>query len=304
MKISQISDIHGDLEKLVAYKNHITKSKPDVVVCTGDLIGPTLTPGEAQQMQYAHGWLRTKFQADVPLKVLLQYLEQEDGVPDGAKEAIKDYRDLELKSDKNAREQCDKILGIFSQFPQPLLTIPGNWDPKNQYFEWFEEFDIHKKTREIGGVEFTGYGGADVIPISLPPTRAVEYSEEELYNLFTQQIPEIAVTHVPPKGILDRTLEKKYQGSWAGLAYIRNPDESSDLYLCGHVHEVTEAKRPVGLRTLVVNPGNLGEYGDTPEKGRFAEIDYNGPAEPTRVRFYRINDNGEVSELNTARGVG
>ena len=191
MKISHISDIHGDLEKLALYKDWAQKTKPDVVVCTGDLTGPCLEPEDIEKMQIAHGQLRSNYPANVPFNLLLQFLEQKEDIPEGAKTDIKKYYEIELKFDKNSREQCNEILGIFTEFPQPVLIVPGNWDSRKKYFEYFDKFDIHKKTKEVEGVEFTGYGSSDVFPVELPPTRIIEFSEDELYNLFTSQMPEI-----------------------------------------------------------------------------------------------------------------
>ena len=127
-----------------------------------------------------------------------------------------------------------------------------------------------------------------------------EVSTEEItrrINHLANEIPEIAVTHAPPALILDNTPDGTHIGSWENFAYIRNPDESSDLLLCGHAHEDGGAKKPERLKTLVVNAGNLGEFKESPTKGCFVEIDYKGP-EDISVTPYRIGDDNEVHKLN------
>lgn len=296
MKGLHISDIHGDLEALDAVRKFSQERKDlEVVVCSGDLIGTPLSDTSSKKMREKFGFILNSIETNgpVPIEKIFELIGQDPNAPQELKEAVKVYKEAEGSFDIYAKRSYEEIASLFSQFPQTILTIPGNWDSK-QYFKYMKKFDIHKKTVEINDVEFGGYGGADVIPIFLPPTRIVPYDEDELFNFLTENSPEIAVTHMPPRGILDRN-GKGNIGSWANLAYIRNPEDSSNLMLCGHCHESVGATKPENLTTLVINPGNFGTCVNAPAKRCFFEIDYrNGRG--TSVKPYKV-ENGEVREI-------
>lgn len=296
MKILHLSDVHGDLEALTAVKDYALESKPDVTVISGDLLGQCLSVGEAKEMQAMVGNIAGKVQVNgrsissvSELKQAIEILlERKDG-------DAQIYRKIERVFDREAEKQYSDIKGVLDKFPETVLTIPGNWD-STQYFEHFGDFDIHKETREVGDVEFSGYGEGNSTPILLPPTKVIGYSEEELFALLAKEMPEVAVTHNPPKFLRDKNSDGDHVGSWAGLAYVRNPDRSSDLLLCGHVHEDAGVMKPDGLETFVVNAGNLGRFRDSPVRGCFVEIDYD-KEERTSIEPYRVLDNGEVFKI-------
>ncbi len=309
MKILHISDIHGDLNALNTVRKFCEERKDlEVLVCSGDLLGQCLAEKQAKVMRYSFNLIIDNVTADgrkmqnvTEFKEVLEKIKASYNTPEGIntpesiKKAIEDYTGSEQEFNKNAEAQYRALANVFSQFPQTIFTIPGNWDSK-AYFDYFGKYNIHEVPREIDGIEFIGYGSGLDIPTTLPPTKKIPYSDIEMYNTLVDQVPEVAVTHVPPIGILDKGESRKHYGSWANFAYIRNPDESSDLLLCGHVHGAAGAIRPNGLRTLVVNAGNLGEYPDSPSKGSFVEIDYKN-AENISAKPYVIAEDGSVCEI-------
>jgi Icc-related predicted phosphoesterase len=303
MKILHISDIHGDLNALNTVRKFCEERKDlEVLVCSGDLLGQCLTEKQANVMGYSFNLITDnvtidgrKIQNIIDFKEVLDRIKTSCNTPEGIKKAIEDYTGSEQEFNRNAEAQYGALASVFSQFPQTIFAIPGNWDSK-AYFDYFGKYNIHEVPRQINGIEFIGYGGDSAVPTTLPPTKRIPYSDIEMYNTLVKQVPEVAVTHVPPIGILDKGEGRKHYGSWANFAYIRNPDESSDLLLCGHVHGAAGAVRPNGLRTLVVNAGSLGEYPDSPSKGSFVEIDYKN-AENISAKPYMIAEDGSVCEI-------
>jgi len=301
MKILHFSDVHGDLNALKAVVEFAKKRNDlEAVVCSGDLLGQCLTNEQAEQMQHARSFIFNNVRSDKPISLtdVLDFIKRST-FPDSIKRAANDYSGIEQEFNKNAEAQYKNLSNIFSEFPQTVFTIPGNWDSKH-YFDYFGRFNVHEFPREINGIEFTGYGGDSFIPVFLPQTKAVFHSDEGLYKTLVEQVPEIAVTHTPPKGVLDKGANGESYGSWANLAYIRNPDESSDLLLCGHVHESEGCARPEGLRTLVVNAGNVGKFVNSPKYGTFVEVDYKN-ADSISVSPYRVLENGEICDLKAKK---
>ncbi|MEM4230493.1 MAG: metallophosphoesterase [Candidatus Pacearchaeota archaeon] len=294
MKLLHISDIHGDLDSLNTVADFARKRNDlEVIVCTGDLLGQCLPEEKVRLMLQAHNdILKRVYINERPIQNVFEFKEVLSFLLQRGDKAAEVYRAIEQEFEKNAEIQYSTIREVLAKFPQKVLTIPGNWDSQ-QYFYHFEEFDIHKKIREVGEVEFGGYGVDLATPTFLPLTKIIPYSEDELYNFLVENIPEVAVTHTPPRGILDQTLQGN-KGSWAVLAYLRNPEESSNLFLCGHCHESFGVIKPKGLRTLVINSGNLGKYKDCSHQRSFIEINYENGKEIS-ILPYEIRPDGTIN---------
>ncbi len=296
MKIGHISDLHYNIPSLRTIKDWAEESDLEVIVCSGDFLGPCLPFEKAKEMQGALDYIRSNVYADISVSLtkVLEILRKKQTPDKKLNSVVQVYSEAERKFDERAEEQYLTIKEFLSQFPQTVLTVPGNWD-STKYFDILGEYDIHKKTREIDDVEFSGYGASLGTPIVLPPTRIIRYSEDELFDFFTKEMPEIAVTHVPPRKVFDKDSDGDHVGSFANLAYLRNPEQAPNILLCGHCHEGKGAGVPDGLNTYVVNPGNLGSYDNSPEKGVLLEIDYNN-GKNIKVKPYGVGNEG-VNEL-------
>lgn len=155
----------------------------------------------------------------------------------------------------------DAIRELFkhtSKFSIPILSVPGNCDPKETP-EVLEELGVslHKKCVKIGEITFIGLGGSNVTPFNTP----LEYTEteiqEELNSLSSLTENDfILVTHVPPFGTQADLLPN---GTHVGSKSVKKFIEKMQplLNLCGHVHEARSVSQ-VG-RTIIVNPGPLSQ---------------------------------------------
>ncbi len=172
------------------------------------------------------------------------------------------YEGLILIGDITQLGPLDAIRELFehvSKFGIPILSVPGNCDPKETP-EILEELGInlHKKCVKIGKLPFVGLGGSNVTPFNTP----LEYTEaeilEELDSLvkLTEDNNFILVTHVPPFGTQADLLPN---GTHVGSKSVRKFIEKHQplLNLCGHVHEARSVSQ-LG-RTIVVNPGPLSQ---------------------------------------------
>lgn len=272
MKLLHLSDIHGDLVALSTIKNYALKRHDlEVIVFSGDGLGECLNRSQIEIKQAAYSFIESRVQTSEPLSFenVLYHLLTSEEAPADIKKAAKDYVKVVREFDKNAEKQYSELVDIFKRFPQQVLTVPGNWDSP-VYFKFFEEFDIHNKSKEINKIKFAGYGGDNWIPVCVPETRTIGLSERELHDFLIQEDPDVAVTHVPPKSLQD---EGGNMGNWANLCYIRT--ESPILSLCGHAHESRGIGKERHQETIVINPGNLGHYDGALNKGTFYEIELN-----------------------------
>lgn len=272
MKLLHITDIHGDLEALNSAKNYAQKRNDlELILCSGDYIGECLNKRDVEKMQAAVNFIRSNIRINepVPFAYVLQHILKEEA-PEGLKKAANDYIEIVKEFDENAEEQYRKVIDVFKQFPQQVLTVPGNWDSPH-YFKFFEEYDIHGKSKEIAGIKFAGYGSANMLPVFLPYVRFIDFSEEELYDFLTEEDSDVVVSHIAPFGLQDKGSERDHDGSWAYLDYIGR--ESPILCLVGHSHEARGISKDKDVNTFVINPGNLGHYEGSPNSGTFYEIE-------------------------------
>ena len=123
-----------------------------------------------------------------------------------------------------------------------------------------------------------GYGGADAFPpyiyILDQLGEIVHFDHQELYVQLTREKPDVVITHNPPKKLCDDMFNRDNVGTPAITQYI--VDHGPKLVLSGHIHEagpngnnphnvkgISGYKNPhTGKTTIVVNPGNVGRYGE------------------------------------------
>lgn len=291
MKILHISDLEGDVDALKSVVEFARKSDDlEVVVCSGDLAGKCLPDQDVARMNSYFQYIveNSGIQGPVAVNDLIRDLKRMN-LPGTLGDAVEGYTELEREFDQDSERHYEEIGGFLGKFPQTVLTVPGNWDSK-KYFECLGRFDIHTKTREVGDVDFGGFGTANSLVNCVPLTRAIGFSEKEMYEFLESECPEIAVTHMPPIGIKDRTYDGRHVGSKALRKYLSEDPQKSNLVLCGHVHEDAGSIQ-LPNETIVINPGNLGGR-ESRTKGCFAVIDY----QPERIEVfpYRVRNGGEV----------
>ncbi len=137
----------------------------------------------------------------------------------------------------------------------PVLVVHGNMDSINLKQE-IEKFDnaifLHEKVYGIGGINFVGAGGGN------PMVKEVYSAVDGRWIPIRDAEIDVLVTHVPPKGVMDRMALGFHIGSkWVKEIVEENKPR---LVLCGHVHE-DPGYATLG-KTVVVNCsiGRKGKY--------------------------------------------
>lgn len=290
MRILQFSDNHSDHkaeEAFVAYAN--SRKDIDMVVCTGDILGPCLNGPQASRMHssletIANGYGQINSMNDV--KKAIEFAKKSsNGILNSA---VTEYLELEAKFDKKAEEHYKKFNDTMSKLKTPWVTIPGNWDSEKGYLAALKEKDLHNKYGKLGDETFLGYGGANMHPKFNPLTRTMPYDEKGLAETLEKVKPTIIFSHMSPT---EKNGKYNDLSSEALGKYIEK--HNPKLVLCGHSHHAKSCK--VG-KTTVVNPGNLGAYFNHGSSGTFAEIELDG--DKVTVTHYQIGENGSVKKYD------
>jgi len=168
------------------------------------------------------------------------------------------------------RSEAADILACIEQYSNRILAVHGNWD-RLEVKEYLEEkgISLHGKGRMFNGIGFFGIGGSSPTPIRTPTV----YSEEEIghalrmgYEQVREASQVVLVSHVPPRGVRDRSFIGLRGGSHSVKAFLEKNKVS--FCLCGHIHEAFGIEPFQG--TLVANSGSF-------KKGRYLSIEI-GPA--------------------------
>ncbi len=167
------------------------------------------------------------------------------------------------------RNSAERIINSLGKYNRNILAVHGNWDRRDVLDLLIErDYSIHSDGRTINGVGFFGAGGSNKTPMDTP----TEYDDDKLYEFLEKGYDKIrdadtriCISHVPPKGIKDRTFLGLHAGSSAVRRFLENHDVN--LCLCGHIHEAYGIKTIDGL--IVANSGTF-------RKGRYVQVKING----------------------------
>ncbi len=339
MRIAYATDLHGDLstlETLCQFLNSMAESV-DFFLIGGDLIGPGagIYKDEKGQLKFDkekaknyREFLEKLYQEkekskDAPLEKIAENL----GKSEKYKEWVEDCK-ISLQAQYETIDQIlDKYGFGLGNGKVPHYAIPGNYD----YLvlieeELTKEHILHKKSVEYPNVKIFGYGGADVVPVHLPPELTLsigenilneirkeivisvekekpvikEFSIKEIVSdiyefLSKQQLDDdklnIILTHMPPYGVLDLVEKenKKFNVGSIGLgAYLSDvAKRHTVLNLVGHAHKAIGTQK-MKENVYVFNPGNLGRDGS--EAFGFFGIIYTNKKDLERIEFYQILD--------------
>lgn len=284
MKLIYLTDIHDGLRSM---KEVFIQTKADLYILSGDIIYKAFFSFDriidfcsVQEELDALSKEDTKDMTpyDFATKVIRFPNKYSEEIQ--AKCAL--YRSLFNKAAKTMKEKYKLIDDLVKKYANaPCVFLPGNYDIDLQYTELFE-MDIHRKTIELGGFKFSGYGGAPIVTSGIPEKLAVkfheytkngvEYSEPE--DFFKEELPDIAIIHNPAYGYLDKIPGYGNIGSQGIRRYL---DEHPPLLvLSGHVHEDQGLVRKGN--TFFLNSSNFGPvdsvYGFQ-SGGFFASIELN-----------------------------
>jgi hypothetical protein len=178
------------------------------------------------------------------------------------------------------RAEAADVIACFEQYSTRILAVHGNWDRLEVKDLLVEKgYSMHAKGRLIDGIGFFGLGGSSPTPLNT----ATEYTEEEIalnlktgYEQVREATPIVLISHVPPRGVRDRSFLGLRGGSHSVKAFLET--EPVSLCLCGHIHEAAGIER--FQNTLVANSGSF-------KKGRYlsAEIGFSLVATKGRVDY-------------------
>lgn len=155
------------------------------------------------------------------------------------------------------RAEAAAIIACVERYSNRILAVHGNWD-RMEVKDFLEEkgYSLHATGRVLDGVGFFGLGGSSPTPMKT----ATEYTEEEIgvflqrgYEQVRQASRTVLISHVPPRGVRDRSFIGLRGGSRSLAAFLAaNP---VSLCLCGHIHEAAGIER--FHDTLVANAGSF-----------------------------------------------
>ena len=164
------------------------------------------------------------------------------------------------------RAEAADVIARVEQYSTRILAVHGNWD-RPEVKDYLEEkgYSLHGKGRILDGIGFFGVGGSSPTPLNT----ATEYTEEEIalalragYEQVHAAARIVLISHVPPRGIRDRSFLGLRGGSHSVKAFLE--EQPVSLCLCGHIHEAAGIER--FHRTLVANSGSF-------KRGHYVSID-------------------------------
>ncbi len=208
MKILHISDCHGDMDHFI----QACLNQSDIVVSSGDFL-PNMLP---------NGTLSKTGKS------------REENIEDDS-----NYQFRFIKSNR------DRIISLLNN--RPLVYIQGNHDWINlnglHYPKLYElkqsslyiKSKTKSKTKSKSNHEFYKLYG---FPNTPDNRHWNHYTERKKLTRIINEIPDdtnILITHSPPKGILDLTIDN----TLAGIEDLHNKITQTDikLHLFGHIHE-------------------------------------------------------------------
>lgn len=280
MKIIFASDIHESFTNL---KKLFRITQADLYIIAGDLLYSAFPSwelaahfNELQQRVYSwglsHGLTGTRY------AMAIRILEDSPAASIEHDFANEFLRLTELARSSMLRKYR-RMAKIFIDSGHPsIVTIPGNYDMdlgETALSPW----DLHLKTKTIGGVIFSGYGGSPVFTPGIPDNLQVPYNESfssgslksEPCDFFTSANPDIILLHQPAYGYLDTLATYGSIGSIGVRDFI---DRSHvRLILSGHMHEDWGTLFSGGK--VFLNPSNFGrivEIHRVKKGGYFAEL--------------------------------
>lgn len=147
-----------------------------------------------------------------------------------------------LAGDVDSSPHFHRLLG---QLSMPVLVVQGNMDGPDirKEVEKTEALFLHGTARSVGGLWFVGLGG------SKPSAETFFVGESQEEKTVADVDMDVLVTHIPPKGSMDKTM----LGMHIGSPWVRRLMEHKQprLVICGHVHE-NPGQEWIG-KTLVAN---------------------------------------------------
>ncbi|MBU4501536.1 MAG: hypothetical protein KKA79_03015 [Nanoarchaeota archaeon] len=229
---------------------------------------------------------------------------------DNIEDIVDYYLSIVDFAEGNMDIQYDCIKDILDRSGVNYHVLPGNYDKDIQETS-LKDKDIHRKTLDKDGLIISCFGGAndfergDIAIEGIPLEITVPFKEyvsrmrttiSEVFNFLIEEKPDIAFTHIPPRGNeMDIGLAKRdppmqhpqtkqamFKGSPGLTAYVKQG--FTKLICCGHMHGgvgASNVKTEDGL-AVVLNAGSL-------DHGYFTEINIDDETkEVDSINLYQI----------------
>jgi len=305
MKFIHTANLYGDLDALKRLGKAVEgRSDLDAIVISGNTLGACLDKEQIGRLNKAFSYITSNVRVNgkIPFETLLERILEADA-PDEVKKAVKEYTELVKRFDEAANSTYRELAAIFGGFNKNVLTVPGDLDSP-AYFDMLKEFDIHEKVVNISGngLKFAGYGSApnpSRLLIS-PLERRIPYSGDELRGFLDgiEEDPDIIVTCIPARGLVDCTEDGRHVGSSDVLASVRGI--APRILLCGYTPSARNSVKEKYQDTIIVNPGRLGRLPLSEERkgrGEVYEIEMS-QGHISSIKPYKVAD-GEFQRDET-----
>lgn len=301
-RIICVSDPHGSLDRLELL---LEFTAPDLYIIAGDLIYNPFLNYKDMEAFYGvqaevRGWRGRPAGIALPLWLRSVY----DELDAERRKVVDRYRELARKARRGMQRQYRALERMRALRPRvPVFFLPGNYDLDLSETA-LAPYSLHRRVVRTPAGFLGGFGGAPVFTPGIPEHLAVKFREDrpgpgarsEPLQVLDSLDPDIAVTHVPPLGILDGSPTRAF-GSWGVAEYLERAGRLK-LLLTGHVHGAWGVKRTPDRR-WVVNAGNFGpvvEAGGYRRGGYFAEVEF-APAEGVRKVLFKRLERSKIWHL-------
>ncbi len=276
MKILYASDIHAGFDKLKIFCEYAKKSKPDLLVVSGDMADVAFNDAKLFERHSILSKIIWEYMIrnEPGLKRLTPY-EATRALPIVAEKIYEKPHNKELEFlaeeylnsldffEGNMDLRYDLAKSMLDKTGLEYKVIPGNHD-KDLQMTSLKEKDAHKKTI-VTNIRMSFFGGAndfqfgDVVPLGTPAELTMPFNEylndkgqtvSELFNFLIKENPDIAFTHAPPRGIRDLAVHPG----------IRNLNDKTVFQLMsqGGPALLTYVKRDAKLREYLKECGSIG----------------------------------------------
>ncbi|MBI2541806.1 metallophosphoesterase [Candidatus Woesearchaeota archaeon] len=263
--------------------------------------------GEAGDLVVMSGDIATGADADHLRKSLDELCRDRDRI------TVQEFRTTLQNA---TRPTYEKIKEVIEKSKVPVLSIPGNSDLPlyENALQSDKHIPLHERAVDIGGMNFVGFGGANIAVID-DRYKVVEVSVEvndtimgkksvkasSIYDFLKtlSETPTVLVMHMPPYGIRDFVnQEVGHVGSHGLRDYL---DENAvPLVLCGHIHEGRGMEALNQGRTVVSNAGTLSNMALHKKLPRtFAVVEYDGGFKAGIVYQFTDIRKGSLEVLTT-----
>jgi len=264
MEIVYLTDIHDNLKKL---RYVIQNTEADLYIISGDLIYKAFFTDEklynfVSIQEEFFSYLAIEGIQGTPSELAISIIRMPENYKSDFLAKAKEYQVLFNKAAFNMKEKYQIIKDLVNKYARaPTIFLPGNYDMDLQYSALYK-FDIHKASKLIDNIKFSGYGGAPIPTSGIPEMVSVVFYEyivngklySEPFQFFKNHLPDIMILHNPAYGTLDKVPSYGHVGSIGIREYIDTHKPA--LVLSGHIHSDYGFLKMED--TCYLNPSNFG----------------------------------------------